>query len=206
MTSCISTPLAAKLRSLMTERGESSRALAVALGLSNSTVSAWLRGSQPHPAQLRQIAAHYSLPADVLVDNTKPLPSSAASASSLGAVLNEKKNDSPVHSMRADILHGGRVVKTIDLGKCSVRLLSDGPATNHTGLFRTSALCLNVELDSSTTAVLTREFSYSAQLEALRELGANTPKEMPATRSAIADGIRRIRAARREWRGLGCPV
>jgi transcriptional regulator with XRE-family HTH domain len=65
---------AQKTLALMRRRGLSARALAKDLALSNSTVAGWLKASRPQPAQAKQIADYFEVPADVLLDDSKDLP------------------------------------------------------------------------------------------------------------------------------------
>ena len=66
-----------RLERLMAERGLSGRALATALGISNATVSGWLKSAKPHALQAQILASYFGMSvADLLADD-KPLRSTA---------------------------------------------------------------------------------------------------------------------------------
>lgn len=63
----------------MKRRGLSARTLAKALDISNSTVSEWTKKSRPQPAQEKQLADHFGVSVEDLMDDSKPCPQDAFS-------------------------------------------------------------------------------------------------------------------------------
>lgn len=63
-----------------------------------------------------------------------------------------------------------------------------------------------VKCDAHDINRVCRELDYLGQIDELRRLARSTPWYMPATRSAIARAIMRIRHNRADWRRLGRPV
>ena len=60
----------------MGRRGLSGRALAAAIGVSNATVSAWLKGSKPHPSQASRLAEYFGITVAELLGGMAEAPSS----------------------------------------------------------------------------------------------------------------------------------
>lgn len=63
-----------KVSALLSVRGLSQRALAAELGVSNGTVAGWVRGARPHPGAARQLADHFGVTVDDLLDDGRELP------------------------------------------------------------------------------------------------------------------------------------
>jgi len=71
---------AEKLRRLMRDRGETTRSLGAAVGATSGAVSGWVYGAKPRPTVAKQIAAHFGVTVEQLLDETQDLPGGELSA------------------------------------------------------------------------------------------------------------------------------